>query len=71
MATDRLIPQRTLRDMFGGISDMTVFRWRQREILPPPVSINGRNFWRESTVLAIMERGAPRAQPESNLRKRR
>lgn len=52
-----LIPARSVRERFGGISNMTLWRWVQRGILPPPVKINTRNYWRETDVDAV-------AQPE-------
>jgi len=51
---DPLIPQRTARRLAGGISDMTMWRWRQAGIIPPPISIRGRNYWRKSVFLAAL-----------------
>ena len=48
-----LIPARAVRARFGDISNMTLWRWVQRGILPPPVKINSRNFWRASDVEAV------------------
>lgn len=47
---DRLIPARAVRDRFGGISHMTLWRWVQRGLLPEPVKINSRSYWREPDV---------------------
>jgi predicted DNA-binding transcriptional regulator AlpA len=47
---DPLLPQRAVKKMFGDTSDMTMWRHRQRGILPEPVKINGRNFWRRSVA---------------------
>lgn len=61
-ATDPLVSQTSLKRQVGGISDMTVWRWRRKGILPPPVVINTRNYWRQSQIDAITgrieERGA-------------
>ncbi len=44
------INSRQLRTLFGGISDMTWRRWVDRNVIPPPTKINGRNYWRRSDV---------------------
>jgi predicted DNA-binding transcriptional regulator AlpA len=64
MTPDRLLNQRTVRDRCGGVSDMTIHRWRKAGILPEPVQINGRNFWPESVVHRLVTQGADaRMQP--------
>lgn len=45
---DPLLPQKQVKRMFGDPSDMTMWRHRQRGILPGPIKINGRNYWRRS-----------------------
>ena len=55
---ETLLPARAVRDRFGGISDMTLWRWVQKGILPHPVKINSRNYWRESDVAAAQEAAA-------------
>ncbi|WP_189453901.1 helix-turn-helix transcriptional regulator [Cognatilysobacter bugurensis] len=55
MATQPLIAASTVRRQFGGISDMTVWRWVQKGLLPEPIKINGRNYWRESDVEALKQ----------------
>lgn len=44
MNTDRLYPSRAVRDRFG-VSDMTLWRWVKKGVLPAPVQINGRNYF--------------------------
>lgn len=51
---DPLITQRQARHLAGNISDMTMWRWRQAGIIPPPISIRGRNYWRKSVFLAAL-----------------
>lgn len=60
MHKSNLLPQRKLRERLGGISDMTVSRWRASGILPPPVVICGRNYWPEPVVDELAAKGAPR-----------
>lgn len=55
----KLVPApKARRDYMGGASAMTEWRWRQDGILPAPIQINRRNFYRESDLLAIPERAA-------------
>lgn len=56
----RLIPARAVRQRFGDISSMTLWRWVQQGILPEPVKINGRNYWPETAIEAVSVRGAKR-----------
>lgn len=53
---DRLISQPQLRRLFGEISDMTIWRWRQIGLLPQPIVINRRNFYRSSDIAAMQEK---------------
>lgn len=53
-ADDPLVPQAGVKRQLGGISDMTCWRWRRIGLLPPPVVINCRNYWRQSQVDALV-----------------
>lgn len=53
---DRLISQPQLRRLFGDISDMTIWRWRQSGLLPQPIVINRRNFYRASEIAEMQEK---------------
>ncbi|WP_141400804.1 helix-turn-helix transcriptional regulator [Pseudoxanthomonas wuyuanensis] len=55
----RVLPARVVRNRFGGISAMTLWRWQQAGIITPPLQINGRNYWPEADVDRIIaERAA-------------
>ena len=56
----KLVPATKARsEFFGGISAMTEWRWiHKKGILPKPININGRNFYRESDLIAVQERFA-------------
>jgi len=59
-----LVPTRTLRARYGGISDTTVYRWLAdpRVALPAPVYIGRMRYWRLSELLAWeRERATPNA----------
>ena len=58
-ADDPLVPQASVKRQLGGISDMTCWRWRRMGLLPPPVVINCRNYWRQSQVDAVLSDVTP------------
>lgn len=53
-ADDPLASQTSVKKQLGDISDMTMWRWRRKGILPPPIIINSRNYWRQSQVDAAL-----------------
>lgn len=55
---DVVLPSSALRERCGKISSMTVHRWVAKGILPEPIKINGRNYWRESDVDALLAKAA-------------
>jgi hypothetical protein len=57
LATETLISASKLRAACGGISDMTLYRWLEREILPPPIYINGRRYWKKTVLRELQENG--------------
>lgn len=57
---ERLLAARAVRDRLGSVSDMTLWRWVRDGILPQPTKINGRNYWNEAAVAAVMLRAAPK-----------
>lgn len=57
---EKLITAAEVRARFGGISDMTLWRWLDDAALgfPRAVYIQRRRFWRESEIAAFIERQA-------------
>lgn len=53
----KLISATAVRDLCGGISDMTLWRWLQDPDLefPRPVHIQRRRYWREVEMLGWLE----------------
>lgn len=49
-SNDVVLPSAEVRRRFGGVSNMTIWRWIEAGILPPPIKINKRNFWPESAI---------------------
>jgi DNA-binding transcriptional MerR regulator len=38
-----------------GVHRTTVARWTKDGVLPPPIKINGRNYWREADLRALAD----------------
>jgi predicted site-specific integrase-resolvase len=49
MRPEKLLPTRSLCARYD-VASRTVDRWIQAGILPPPVVINHRRYWRESEL---------------------
>jgi hypothetical protein len=50
---DDLIPASIVKQENGGVSDMTIWRWQrdpQIQFPMPDVIINGRRYWKRSTM---------------------
>lgn len=50
MAEAAMITARTVREICGGVSDMSVHRWLKGSGFPRPVYHNRRRYWREDEV---------------------
>jgi len=46
-----------VRELCGGVSNMTIWRWMQREDLdfPMPTMIGKRRYWREADIIAFLD----------------
>jgi hypothetical protein len=55
---DKLITSRAMRELFGGVSLMTLYRWRKDPKLnfPEPVKIRDRNYWAYEQALETKRR---------------
>ena len=45
-------------EYLGGISAMTEYRWRKAGVLPKPIQIRKRNYYREADLIAVQQRFA-------------
>jgi predicted DNA-binding transcriptional regulator AlpA len=56
----KLMSAKDVKELFGGISDMSLWRWLQDEKLdfPRPVVIQRRRFFRAAEIEAFIERRA-------------
>ncbi|MEW7986942.1 MAG: hypothetical protein AB2797_04625 [Candidatus Thiodiazotropha sp.] len=50
-----LISTAQLRQMVGGVSDMTIWRWVKAGVIPKPKKIRKRNYWPKSETIAALE----------------
>lgn len=60
---DDLINSREVRRMFGGVSEMTLWRWLKSESVrfPAPIQISSKNYWRLGDLRRFRERCARQA----------
>jgi hypothetical protein len=66
---DDLVPSAVVKREYGGISDMTIWRWSRDERVqfpPPDVVINGRKYWKRGTLRQHRARVAGVHAPLSN-----
>jgi len=56
--TNTLLTSRKVREVLGGISEMTLWRWLKAPALqfPPPMKIRSRNYWRREDIEAWLVR---------------
>ena len=54
---NRRIAARAVRDLCGGISDMTLWRWLNdpEKDFPRPAMIGKRRYWREAEILEWLD----------------
>ena len=52
----RLLTAAQVREIFGGISDMTLWRWLEDDDVPfpRPLYVRRRRFWREDEILQFI-----------------
>jgi predicted DNA-binding transcriptional regulator AlpA len=55
--TEKRIPAATVRELCGGISDMSLWRWLDSPTMnfPKPIRVQRRRYWKEAEVIAWLE----------------
>ena len=55
--TSKLLTAAAVRDLLGGVSDMTLWRWLNDSALdfPKPVKIQARRYWREADIAGWLD----------------
>ncbi|MBF0262563.1 MAG: hypothetical protein HQL97_12115 [Magnetococcales bacterium] len=62
MENVKLIKARRVREILGGISTASLYRfWNIKKIIPAPKVILGMNYWVESEILAVVHSAGQRA----------
>lgn len=53
----RRVSAARVRELCGGVSNMSLHRWLNDEDLgfPKPIKIGGRRYWRESDIVAWLD----------------
>lgn len=59
---DQLVVSAEVRSLAGGISDMTLWRWVRKGIVPRPLVIERRRYWRRAELIASLEAAAERSR---------
>jgi len=56
----KLISAAVVRDLCGGISDMTLWRWLNNPALkfPKPIKIQARRYWRAAEIASWLDHRA-------------
>ena len=54
---NRRINSAAVRELCGGISDMSLWRWQNDDELnfPKPIYIGKRRYWKEADIVAWLE----------------
>ena len=52
----KLLRQKDVAALFGGISPATMWRYVQKGILPKPMKFGNRNYWHEEEIKEALER---------------
>ena len=64
---DDLVTSREVRRMFGGVVEMTLWRWMRSENFqfPQPISISNKNYWQLGDLRRYRERCAIRVDAKT------
>ena len=57
---DELITAADARRLCGGISDMSLWRWIKRGVIPEPLVIERRRYWKRAVFIAALDAAAER-----------
>lgn len=54
---DRLLKQKQVQEICGGVDRGTIYHWRKAGLFPEPILINRRPLWRLSDVQRFIAKG--------------
>lgn len=55
---ETLITSAEVRRLAAGISDMSLWRWIRKGIIPAPMMIERRRYWRRAEIIAALNAAA-------------
>ncbi|MCK7578247.1 MAG: hypothetical protein MZV65_22585 [Chromatiales bacterium] len=55
---DALISSAEAQRLAGNVSSMTMYRWQKLGIIPAPIKIRSRNYWKRGEFLDALERAS-------------
>ena len=53
--SDQLLTEKQLRQMVGNVSSMSIWRWLAAGLLPRPLKIQRRNYWKLAEIRAWLD----------------
>ena len=60
---ERRITSGKVRNLCGGVSDMTIWRWLKERNFPKPTYIGTRRYWREGEILDWLQSAPSEYEP--------
>jgi predicted DNA-binding transcriptional regulator AlpA len=60
-SNDPLLNSANVSHYLGGVSQMTIWRWVRDGVIPAPIKIRNRNYWRQSGLDAAVESAAQKS----------
>ncbi len=58
-STDPLLTSSAVRQELGGIAEVTLWRWIQQGVMPAPIYITNRRYWRRSVIEELKSGSSP------------
>ncbi len=58
---DELITSAEARRLAGGISDMSLWRWIKKGVVPQPLVIERRRYWKRADFIAALNEAAEKS----------
>lgn len=61
LVNEKLVSQRTLQIMIDNVSQRTIYKWIEVGVLPRPIQISRRNYWKMTVIIAWLQTLGPRS----------
>jgi predicted DNA-binding transcriptional regulator AlpA len=66
----RLVSVRGTAELYGGANRRTIYRWADARLIPQPVKVGGRTFFRLAEIVSHIKAGCPPCRPPKRARRR-